>query len=156
MERKLKELIEKLNEKLTGIDSLNDINQLKAEYLGKKSVFSDFMQGLKEVPIDERPKFGQMINEAKNKISELLDSAKFVIEKRMVENKLKAESIDVTLPGKKGNLGSKHLISQVIEEVEDIFLGLGYTVKEGPEVESDLYNFEMTAFQKDKKRTAKR
>ena len=67
----------------------------------------------------------------------------------MIEARLKAETIDVTLPGKKTNIGSKHLISQVIEEVEDIFIGLGYTVKEGPEVESDLYNFEMLNLPKD-------
>ncbi len=149
MEKKLNKLIEDMLSRLDGISNLNDLNLLKAEYLGKKSVFNDLMQELKEVPKEEKPRFGQMINEAKNRISDFLEEKKTALEKQLVANKLKDESIDVTLPGRKMNQGSKHLISQVIEEVEDIFLGLGYTVKEGPEVESDLYNFEMLNLPKD-------
>lgn len=149
MEKKLQRLIEDLKTRLKEVENQNDLNQLKSEYLGKKSVFNDLMRELKNVPKEEKPTFGQMINDAKNKIASLLEEAKSELERRIVEAKLKAETIDVTLPGIKKNLGSKHLISQVIEDVEDIFIGLGYTVKEGPEVETDLYNFEMLNLPKD-------
>ena len=149
MEKKLLQLQEEVKQKLSKIETLNDWNVLKSEYLGKKSTFNDFMKDLKDVSKEEKPKLGQLINEAKQKVSRLFDDAKQVIEDRLVEQKLKSETIDVTLPGKKLQLGTKHLISQVIEEVEDIFLGLGYTVKEGPEVESDKYNFEMLNLPKD-------
>ena len=117
MEKKLNGLIEQISKKLQDVDTLNDLNLLRAEYLGKKSVFNDLMQELKDVPKEDKPKFGQMINEAKNQIASMIENAKSSIEKKMIEARLKAETIDVTLPGKKTNIGSKHLISQVIEEV---------------------------------------
>ncbi|MBN2541208.1 MAG: phenylalanine--tRNA ligase subunit alpha [Bacilli bacterium] len=149
MEKKLKGLIQELETKLASIETVNDLNLLKAEYLGKKSVFNDLMKQLKDVSNEEKPRFGKLINEAKQEIAAKLDSARAELERKLVASKLKSEAIDVTLPGKSVNTGSKHLISQVIEEVEDIFIGLGYTVKEGPEVESDKYNFEMLNLPKD-------
>ncbi len=149
MEKKLNKIIESISNEIKDLTSMNDLNQLKGKYLGKKSVFNDLMKELKNVPKEEKPKFGQLINQAKQNIAKMLDDAKTNIETSLIEAKLKTETIDVTLPGKSYNTGSKHLISQVIEEVEDIFLGLGYTVKEGPEVETDLYNFEMLNLPKD-------
>ncbi|OQX93464.1 MAG: phenylalanine--tRNA ligase subunit alpha [Tenericutes bacterium 4572_104] len=143
MEQKLKSLIKQLETKLKEVKTINDLNLLKSEYLGKKSVFNDLMKALKNVSKEEKPKFGKMINEAKQTIAKNIEEAKLSLEQKMVEQKIESETIDVTLPGKKMNIGSKHLISQIIEEVEDIFIGLGYTVKEGPEIETDLYNFEM-------------
>lgn len=143
MEKKIKSLQQEVEKKIELLNSISDLNQLKSKYLGRKSVFNDFMKELKDVVKEDKPKIGQMINEAKQSIAKLFDKAKATIEAKIVEKKLKSETIDVTLPGKSFNQGSKHLISQVIEEVEDIFIGLGYTVKEGPEVETDEYNFEM-------------
>jgi phenylalanyl-tRNA synthetase alpha chain len=143
MENKLNKLVEEVNVKLENVKSLNELNLLKSEYLGKKSVFNNFMKDLKDVSKEEKPKLGQLINHSKQIIASLLEKAKTLIERRLIEEKLKSESIDVTLPGTKLKKGSKHLISQIIEEIEDIFIGLGYTVKEGPEVETDKYNFEM-------------
>ncbi len=143
MEKKIKSLQLEVEKKIKHLKSISDLNQLKSEYLGRKSVFNNFMKELKDVAKEDKPKIGQMINEAKQSIAKLFDIAKGTIEVKIVEKKLKSETVDVTLPGKSFNQGSKHLISQVIEEVEDIFIGLGYTVKEGPEVESDEYNFEM-------------
>ena len=143
MEKKIKSLQQEVEKKIELLNSISDLNQLKSKYLGRKSVFNDFMKELKDVVKEDKPKIGQMINEAKQSIAKLFDKAKATIEAKIVEKKLKSETIDVTLPGKSFNQGSKHLISQVIEEVEDIFIGLGYTVKEGPEVETDEYNFEI-------------
>lgn len=149
MENKLNKLVNEVKTKLQSIKTVNELNLLKSEYLGKKSIFNSFMKELKDVPNEEKPKFGQMINQAKQNIALLIDEVKASIEQKIIENKLNSETIDVTLPGKKIAIGSKHLISQVIEEVEDIFIGLGYTVKEGPEVETDKYNFEMLNLPKD-------
>lgn len=149
MEKKLQKILTEVQNKLKDIQTINELNLLKSEYLGRKSIFNDFMKELKDVPNEDKPKFGQMINEAKTTIAIFFEDAKKAIEDTIVAEKLKSEAIDVTLPGKSLNIGSKHLISQVIEEVEDIFLGLGYTVKEGPEVESDIYNFEMLNLPKD-------
>ncbi|XFA99617.1 phenylalanine--tRNA ligase subunit alpha [Candidatus Izemoplasma sp. B36] len=149
MEKKLDKIIDSISNEIKDLTSINDLNQLKGKYLGRKSVFNDLMKELKNVPKEEKPKFGLLINQAKQNIAKMLEDAKTNIEAKMIEAKLKSETIDVTLPGKTFNAGSKHLISQVIEEVEDIFLGLGYTVKEGPEVETDLYNFEMLNLPKD-------
>jgi phenylalanyl-tRNA synthetase alpha chain len=143
METKLNNLVEEVKAKLEGVKSLNELNLLKSEYLGKKSIFNSFMKDLKDVPKEEKPKLGQLINQSKQVIAALLEKTKELIERRLVEGKLKSETIDVTLPGKKIKKGSKHLISQTIEEIEDIFIGLGYSVKEGPEIETDKYNFEM-------------
>ncbi len=149
MEKKLKKILLEVKHKLSEIKTMNELNLLKSEYLGRKSIFNDFMKELKDVPNEDKPKFGQLINEAKTTVAVFFDDAKKAIEDRIVSEKLKSEELDVTLPGKSLNIGSKHLISQVIEEVEDIFIGLGYTVKEGPEIESDLYNFEMLNLPKD-------
>lgn len=149
MEAKLKNLLNEAKSKLTSVKSVNDLNLLKSEYLGKKSVFNALMKDLKNVPNEEKPKIGQMINKAKQSLAGQFEETKKAIEAALIEEKLKSEAIDVTLPGKKVMKGSKHLISQTIEEIEDIFLGLGYTVKEGPEVEIDKYNFEMLNLPKD-------
>ncbi len=149
MESKLKNLLEEVTLKLKEVKSINDLNLLRSEYLGKKSVFNALMQDLRNVPDEEKPKMGQMINQAKQGLAKQFEETKILIEKAIIAQKLKSEAIDVTLPGKQVLKGSKHLISQTIEEIEDIFLGLGYTVKEGPEVEIDKYNFEMLNLPKD-------
>ena len=146
METKLKKLVAEVNAKLEAVKSINELNLLKSEYLGKKSVFNSFMKDLKDVPKEDKPKLGQLINQSKQAIAGLLEKTKTLIEQKLVNEKLKSETIDVTLPGMKIKKGSKHLISQTIEEIEDIFIGLGYTVKEGPEVETDRDAFKNSYF----------
>ncbi len=149
MEAKLKKLVEEAKRKLEKVKTENDLNDLKALYLGRKSVFNDFMQELKDLPKAEKPQLGKLINETKKVLSEMFESARQNMEKAKVNAKLEKEKIDVTLPGKHFAVGTKHPISLVAEKLEDIFLGLGYTVKEGPEIEQDLYNFEMLNLPKD-------
>jgi phenylalanyl-tRNA synthetase alpha chain len=143
LEKKLLEVLNQAKEVFHQVDSSQDLQDKKAEYLGKKGVLSTYLSDMKDLPADEKPKFGQAINDIKTQINGFFEDAKTRIEKAAVMKKLSLEAIDVTLPGKEIRMGSKHLLSQVIEELEDIFVGLGYTVKEGPEVELDLYNFEM-------------
>lgn len=121
------------------MDALNDI---RVSFLGKKGELTAIMKSMREVPPEERPAFGQMVNEARKEIEETLESMKSELAAKARELQLKAEVIDVTLPAKKNNLGHRHPNSIALEEVERIFTGMGYEVVEGPEIEFDYYNFE--------------
>jgi len=143
IKKELDKLLTSAKAKIDKIDNLIELNDMRSGYLGKKSVFSDYMQTMKELSSEDKPLFGQLINVAKTQLSGFFDSARQRIEEKEILDKLESESVDVTLPGKSMTLGAKHLISQVIEEIEDLFVGMGYTVEEGPEIESDKYNFEM-------------
>jgi len=131
-----------------GIKTPAELGDLKAAFLGKKSEFNTMMQQMKDLTPEERPAFGGIINAAKSEVTAFFDSAKERLDKEAVDAKLKQETIDISLPGRQMYVGAKHLISQVIEEIEDLFVGMGYTVEEGPEIESDKYNFEMLNFPK--------
>lgn len=120
-----------------------ELAEVKALYFGKKGTFSEVMAEMKNLAPAERPAFGQVVNEAKNHIGDLIQLRLTEIETRIVNEKLAKEAVDVTMPARSVKSGTPHLLSQVIEEIEDLFIGMGYSVKEGPEVESDLYNFEM-------------
>jgi phenylalanyl-tRNA synthetase alpha chain len=149
MQEKINQLILQANEELKDVKDMNQLMVIKANFLGKKSVFNDFMKQLKDLPNEEKPKVGQMINQAKGKINAFINQVKERLEKAKIEEQLKKEATDVTLPGKKIPMGRKHILTQTIEEIEDIFIGLGYQISEGPEQEKDLYNFEMLNLPKD-------
>jgi phenylalanyl-tRNA synthetase alpha chain len=141
--KQLQQVLTEIANAASVVKNANELNDLKAKYLGKKGIVAEWMMEMKNLPNAEKPQFGQVVNEAKNKINEAFEAVKDQIEQAIVAEKLAKESIDVTLPGRVFPIGAKHLISQVIEEVEDLFIGMGYSVKEGPEIEQDLYNFEM-------------
>ncbi|MFI3176619.1 MAG: phenylalanine--tRNA ligase subunit alpha [Eubacteriales bacterium] len=122
--------------------TLEHLNDVKTNVLGKKGELTAVLKGMKEVAAEERPKVGQMVNEVRVEIEELLEKAIQKLEKEKRELQLKAEVIDVTLPGKKSKIGHRHPNTIAMEEVERIFVGMGYEVVEGPEVELDYYNFE--------------
>ncbi|MBU1144831.1 MAG: phenylalanine--tRNA ligase subunit alpha [Firmicutes bacterium] len=143
LQKQLEKVIEQAKSKFESVMNVTELTDLKANYLGKKGVFSEYLNQMKDLPNDQKPVIGQFINDAKNQISAFFEQAKETLEKHNIKKKLNQESIDIGLPGLEFKIGSKHLISQVIEELEDLFIGMGYTIKEGPEVEQDLYNFEM-------------
>ncbi len=149
MEKKLQSLVHSAKNEIEKVMTMNQLLDVKAKYLGKKSEFNSFMQGLKDLSSEERPLVGKLINEAKQQISQFLDDKKVEIERKKIDQLLKAQTIDISLPGRAFNLGHKHVLAKTVEEIEDIFVGLGYVVKEGPEVESDKYNFEMLNLPKD-------
>ena len=122
-----------------GMDSLNDI---RVKILGKKGEITSIMKGMKDIPKEERPAFGQMVNPARQEIEAALEETKQKIAAAAREAQLKREIIDVTLPAKKPALGHRHPNSIALEEVERIFVGMGYEVVDGPEIEKDYYNFE--------------
>ncbi len=120
-----------------------ELADVKALYFGKKGSLAEVMAEMKNLAPAERPAFGAIVNEAKNHIGDLIQKRQTEIETAIVNEKLAREAVDVTMPSRRVRLGTPHLLNQVIEEIEDLFIGMGYSVKEGPEVESDLYNFEM-------------
>ncbi|KAA9240647.1 MULTISPECIES: phenylalanine--tRNA ligase subunit alpha [Aerococcus] len=128
-------------EEIQSISSLDDVQAIRVKYLGKKGPITEALRHMKDIDPSERPKVGAYANELKNKVAKELDQKQAVLEEKALNQKLMAETIDVTLPGKQQKLGSQHVISQVMEEIEDLFLDLGYIIVEGPEIESDYYNF---------------
>ena len=143
MQQKLNDLKNAVQEKIHKMKTLKELLELKVEVLSKKGIFSTFMEELKKVPNDQKPALGQKINEAKGTISQFIEEKKDQLEKQELNAKLEAEKIDISLPGYGYQTGSKHPMNIVIDEIINIFLPLGYHVEEGPEVESDYYNFEM-------------
>ena len=127
-------------EDAAGMDKLNDV---KVAFLGKKGQLSSLLKGMKDVAPEDRPKVGQMVNEARAGIEEKMEEKRTAIQKKLREEKMKKEVIDVTLPGKKVAVGHRHPNQIALDDLERVFIGMGYEVVEGPEVEYDKYNFEM-------------
>ena len=133
------EAIKRINE----TKSINELNETKALYLGKKSPIQEIMSKMREFTPEEKKEIGMKVNEFKVAIEQTVNSRLEAINEEEVNKKLQSEAIDVTLPGKKLSKGSLHVLSKSIEEMEDIFIGMGYEVVTGPEVEEDVYNFEL-------------
>ena len=149
MENKIKEIKKEIVLKLNTVKDLMDIEKLRIEYLGRKGIVTLLLRKLVNFSSEERPKAGQLLNQAKREIEELLKAKEIEIEKFEKEKKLQGESTDITLPGRKLDRGTTHPINLVLREIEEIFLSLGFKIEEGPEVELDYYNFEALNMPKD-------
>nr|WP_330366810.1 phenylalanine--tRNA ligase subunit alpha [Butyrivibrio sp. WCD3002] len=136
---KIRESALKQIEATEGLDMLNDI---RVNVLGKKGELTSILKSMKDVAPEDRPKVGQMVNEVREEIEKSLEHTKKKMEAAVREAKLASETIDVTLPAKKNNVGHRHPNTITLEDVENVFIGMGYEVAEGPEVEKDYYNFE--------------
>ncbi len=148
MER-VKKALEDAVKALETASSLETLEEIRVTYLSKKGVFAEFMTELKNIEQTQRPLFGKVVNESKVTVEQVLDHKKELLLKEALDAKLAEEKMDMTLPGLSFNKGSNHPLSQVIEDVEDFFIGQGFMIEEGPEIESDLYNFEMMNLAKD-------
>ena len=142
MFEQLAELQKRTAEQIANSDTPEKLNEIKVALLGKKGELTAIMKSLKDVAPEDRPKVGQMINDARAQMEKALEEAAAKMQKKVMEAKLKAEVIDVTLPSKKPVIGHRHPNTIALEEVERIFIGLGYEITEGPEIEKDYYNFE--------------
>lgn len=131
------------------IDSKDALNEFKGKFLGKKSLLTEFFGKMKDVPKEQKKDYGQLLSAFKGKIEEIFNKANEELERRELEKKLKAESVDITLPGAHRDLGSKNPFYAVIDDMTDFFVGLGYEVADGPEVETDVNNFELMNIPKD-------
>ncbi|HBA63255.1 MAG TPA: phenylalanine--tRNA ligase subunit alpha, partial [Lachnospiraceae bacterium] len=142
MESKLKSIKDEAVRLIQAADVPEKLNDVRVRYLGKKGELTAVLKSMKDVPKEERPKVGQLVNDTRAEIEAILEESKKKMEERLREERLKAEVIDVTLPAKKQLVGHRHPNTIALEEVERIFVGMGYEVVEGPEVEYDEYNFE--------------
>ena len=141
MKERLQELAEAARKRIEESDGPDKLNEVKVAYLGKKGELTAILKSMKDVAPEDRPKVGQMVNETRAKIEEHLEATRKKLEEALREEKMKSEVIDVTLPAKKAKIGHRHPNSIALEEVERIFIGMGYEVVEGPEVEYADYNF---------------
>ena len=137
----LKHLIESAADKIAVANNLNELQQIKVEFLGKKSPVAQAMQKLGALSEFERKNFGQQINEVKQHITELIQEKQIILEAQALEQQLHSEAIDLTLPPRPRKYGSVHPISQALEELTQIFAKFGLTAKYGPSIETDWYNF---------------
>ena len=123
--------------------SLKDLNDLRVFYLGKKGPMQAAMKSMKNMNQEERATFGQVSNKVKQEITQAIENKKVALEEAEMNAKLASENIDITLPSTALPLGSLHPLSVVKNDIEELFLGMGYQIAEGPEVESDHFNFEL-------------
>ena len=136
-------------EKIEAAQNLKELDQVRITYLGKKGPITEISKGMKTVSPEERPVLGALVNEVRNKITSYLDTRKSVLEMEKINRDLASEAIDVTLPGSQVAVGQSHVLTQIMEEIEDLFIGMRYQIIEGPEVEEDSYNFERMNLPKD-------
>ena len=136
-------LKESAKEEISNAQNEQDLNNLKANYLGKKSRLSEIMASMRELSIEKKKELGQKANEFRTKIEEFVENKRQELLEKLIETKLKNDAIDVTMPAKKFKTGKLNPLTQTIRELEDVCTGMGFMVEEGPEVEEDLYNFEL-------------
>ena len=142
MKDRLEQIRQSALKQIEEAGALEKLNDIRVAFLGKKGELTSIMKSMKEIAPEDRPAFGQMVNETRSEIEKKMEEMKTALAKKAREAQLKAEVIDVTLPAKKSNVGHRHPNTIALEEVERIFVGMGYEVIEGPEVEKDYYNFE--------------
>ena len=145
----LENVVVEAEKEIDDCEDLEQLNEARVKYLGKKGLIQGFMSRMKDLTNEERPKFGALVNKIKQTIDDKIREAQEKLEQKRINKKLESEAIDVTLPGYKFNTGVIHPLMQTIEEIEDLFIGMGYEIAEGPEVEEDLYNFELLNLPKD-------
>ncbi len=142
----MKEQIENLKnqalEEIVKSENSKELNDLRVKYLGKKGELTSILRGMGELSPEERPKMGALVNSAKQEVENEIQEKEKELAKKELQERLEKEEIDITLPSQKIRRGSKHPLNRVIEEVEDLFVSMGYDVVSGPELETDEYCFE--------------
>ena len=137
----LKAIEERVQEGLGSATSLADLERIRVAALGKKGSVTALMHMMGKVPPEERPAMGKLANAVRANVDAAIKERKVQLAKEALERRIASEAVDVTLPGRRLSPGTQHLINQIREEAEDIFCGLGYTVEDGPFVETTYYNF---------------
>lgn len=143
MQEKINELYASAESALLQVNDLKGLDEIRVAYLGKSGSVTGLLKGMRDVAPEDRPKVGQMVNQLREKIGMLISSKEEYLKDVEMQNALKNESVDVTIPGKKSDLGSLHPINLVRNELIDAFAGMGFEIFEGPEIELDEYNFRL-------------
>ena len=142
MKEKLEKIREEAIRQIRESKTLEQLNEVRVSQLGKKGALTQVLKSMKDVAPEDRPKVGQLVNETRSEIEKILEQSRQKMEALAMESRLSRETIDVTLPAKRMKVGHMHPNMRALAEVENIFIGMGYEVVEGPEVERDYYNFE--------------
>ena len=140
----MKEKLQNIQDQALAAISAPDANleQIKIQYLGKKGELTAILRGMGALSAEERPVVGQLVNEVKVAIENAIAEKNIILKQKQLEEQLKAEKIDVTMPSSPLKVGKIHPLTQVQREIEEIFIGMGFSIAEGPEVELDYYNFQ--------------
>jgi phenylalanyl-tRNA synthetase alpha chain len=142
MRDKLEKIKLESTSELESVNSLQQLEELRIKYLGKKGELTQVLRGMGALTAEERPIVGQFANEIRDYINEKIEHTEYCLKRRELESRLRNEFIDVTMPSKKKGLGNRHPITKVLDEVKDIFVGMGFSIVEGPEIEKVYYNFD--------------
>ena len=142
MKEQIEQIKQKSIEEIGNSKDLKSLEELRIKYLGKKGELTAVLRGMKDLSPEERPVIGNFVNEVKEKLENLIQEKEEAFKKKELNKRLEAEKIDVTLPGNKLKRGSLHPVNRIIEDIEDLFVSMGYDVVEGPELETDEFCFE--------------
>ncbi len=143
MKEKVELLQKEVKEKLAEAKDLKETNELKVLYLGKKGPVNELTTYMRGLNVEEKKEFGKIVNELKQELSSAFEEKIKKMEEDILNQKLAKEKVDITLPATKIPVGSPNILEYIIEEVESVFMSMGYDVVDGPEIEEDKYNFEM-------------
>lgn len=149
LREKLEELRQQGLNEIANSDDLKNVNDIRVKLLGKKGPITNVLRGMRDLSAEERPKVGKFANEVRDELQQALEDKKSSLEQALMNAKLQSESIDVTLPGTPVAQGQPHVIKQIIDQLVDLFIGMGYEVAVGDEVEQEEYNFEKLNLPKD-------
>ncbi len=149
MKERLEEISKMTKEKVEQITTSQELKELKAKVLGKKSELTEILRGMGQIAAEQRPVVGELVNKVRTEIEEMIDSKEKEFEEAELKRKVEAEKIDITLPATRIKRGSIHPLNRIIEDVEDLFVSMGYDVVTGPELETDEYCFERLNLPKD-------
>lgn len=140
---KLEEVKKCLMEDQQNVETLQELNELKVKYLGKKGLITELQQGIRDIPNEEKKDYGMKVNEIRNLFTNFYEEKKSFFDQEALNEKLRREAIDIHLPSTKIEIGAPNILEKLVEEVEEIMMSMGYDVVDGPEVEEDKYNFEL-------------
>ena len=141
MEEKILDLKKTFNKEMKNVSSVKEIDQMKVHYLGKNGPVQDLMKNLKDLKGDERPLFGKLINDLKESFSVAIEEKFVAFKNQEMQDKLKRETFDISLPGRSNHVGSLHPITKMLDKVVDVLIGMGFSVFISPEIDSDFYNY---------------
>ena len=142
MREELQALKEQALAELGAVTTPDELKDLRIKYLGKKGPMTEILRGMGALPAEERPKIGQIVNEVKSALETAINAKTEVLEAESLKARLANEKVDITLPGRTQNCGHLHPVTLTLREIKKIFMRMGFDVMEGPEIESDYYNFE--------------
>ncbi len=129
--------------------TMDDLNALRIRYLGKKGLIQELMTQMRGLSAEEKPAFGQAVNACKQEVEQAFEARRTILQAAALQERLEKEKIDITLAGDQKPLGTRHPLLLIQQELEDLFIGMGYKVAQGPEVELDYYNFELANIPQD-------